>query len=63
MAIPEIKLSPDDKATLEALEADFVDLEREIAKAEAAELDAAPELRQNFEKVKRQRELMLKVYG
>jgi len=63
MAIPEIKLTPEDKATLEALEADIVDLEREVAKAEAAELEAAPQLREDFEKMKKRRELILKVYG
>lgn len=63
MAIPEIKLTAEDKAMLEALGADIAGLEREVAKAEAAELDAAPKLREDFEKMKKRRELILKVYG
>jgi len=63
MPIPEIKLTPEDKAMLEALEADIADLERELTKAEAAELEAAPKLREDFEKMKKRRELILKVYG
>ena len=62
MAIPEIKLKPDDRARLEALEADIVALERELKKAEECEFDVA-QLRADFDKAKRQREAMLRVYG
>lgn len=63
MTIPEIKLTPEDKVTLIALETDIADLEREIVKAEAAELDTAPQLRKDFERMKKQRLLILEVYG
>ena len=62
MPIPEIRLTPEDRKRLEDLEADIVALERELRKAEECELDVA-ELRADFDKAKRQREAILRVYG
>lgn len=62
MALPEIKLTPEARAKLETLEADIVAMEREIKKAEECEIDVA-ELRADFEKAKRQRVALLRVYG
>lgn len=62
MPIPEIRLTPEDRKRLEDLEADIVALDRELKKAEECELDVAA-LRVDFDKAKRQREAILRVYG
>lgn len=62
MAIPEIRLTPEDRKRLEELQADIVALERELRKAEECELDVA-QLRADFDKAKRQREAILRIYG
>ena len=62
MPIPEIRLTPEDKATLEALEADIVALDKELIKAEEAGLDVV-ELKADLEKAKKLRKGLLKFYG
>jgi len=62
MAIPEIKLSDEDRNTLLALEADIAALEREITKAERAGIDVT-ELRTKFDEAKKLREGILREYG
>ena len=62
MVIPEIRLTPEDKARLEDLEADIVALDREIVKAEQVGLDVA-EMKADFEKAKKLREGLLRMYG
>ena len=62
MPIPEIRLTPEDKATLEALEADIVALDKELIKAEQAGLDVA-DLKEDLAKSKKLREGLLKFYG
>ena len=62
MAIPEIRLSPEDKQTLVDLEADVIGLEREITRAERAGLDVT-ELRAKFDESKKLREGILREYG
>ena len=62
MPIPEIRLTPEDKATLEALEADIVALDKELIKAESAGLDVA-DLKADLDKAKKLREGLLKFYG
>ena len=60
--LPDLRLTPEDKATIEALDANLVAAEREIKKAEECEFDVA-EHRATYEKLKRQREAILRVYG
>ena len=62
MPIPEIRLTPEDKATLEALEADIVALDKELIKAEQAGLDVA-DIKEDLAKSKKLREGLLKFYG
>lgn len=62
MAIPEIKLTPEDKTKLEAMSPDIDALSREIAKAKSAGLDVA-ELEVDFKKATKLREGILRVYG
>ena len=62
MAIPEIKLSDEDRNTLLALSADIEAYEREIAKAERAGIDVV-EMREKFEAAKKLREGILREYG
>lgn len=62
MAIPEIKLTPEDKSKLEALQPDIVALRREITKAERAGLDLGT-TKADFEKAVSLREGLLREYG
>jgi len=62
MAVPEIKLSEEDRNTLLALETDIAALEREIAKAERAGIDVT-DLREKFDRAKSLREGILREYG
>lgn len=68
MAVPEIKLTPEDQRTLEALGADIAALEREVAKAERAGLGLMPDsplkkLKEDLATAKKLREGVLKEYG
>jgi len=60
--LPDLKLTPEDKATIEAMDAHLVAAERELKKAEECEFDVA-QLRADVDKLKRQREAILRVYG
>jgi len=62
MAIPEIKLTPDDQRTLEGLGVDIAALEREIAKAERAGIDVKT-LKEDLTKAAKLRAGILKEYG
>lgn len=62
MAIEPIRLSPEDRRTLEALGPDIETLEAEIAKAERAGLDVT-RLRDDLNKAKSLREGVLREYG
>lgn len=62
MAIEEIKLTPEDQATLEALGPDIEALEREIARAERAGLDVTAR-KEDLAKAKTLREGVLREYG
>lgn len=62
MAIPEIKLTAEDKAKLEAMSPDITALQREITKAETAGIDVA-DLKADLAKSLKLREGILKVYG
>jgi len=62
MAIEPIKLSPEDRRTLEELGPDIEALEREIARAERAGLDVTT-LRADLDKAKTLREGILREYA
>lgn len=62
MIKPELKLTEQQKQRLEAMVENIEWLSNEISKAELAEIDVS-ELRINLEKLKRQREKMLEIYG
>ena len=62
MPIPEIKLTPQDKAKLVAMQPDIVALQREVAKAETAGIDVV-ELKADLTKALKLREGILRVYG
>jgi len=62
MAIPEIKLTPEDKRTLENLSGDIAALEREIAKAERVGIDVKT-LKEDLARAKKLRDGLLKEYG
>ena len=59
--LPDIKLTPEDAAIIRAMDAHLAAAEREIKKAEECEFDVA-DLRADYEKIKRQREAILRVY-
>ena len=60
--LPDLRLTPEDKAIIEAMDAHLAAAERELKKAEECEFDVA-QLRADYEKLKRQREKILRVYG
>jgi len=62
MAIPEIKLSSEDKEKLLAMSPDIVALQREVKKAETAGIDVV-ELKADLAKALKLREGILRVYG
>jgi hypothetical protein len=62
MAIEPIKLSPEDRQTLESLGPDIEAIEKEIVKAERAGLDVT-KLKADLDKAKSLREGVLREYG
>lgn len=60
--LPDLRLTPEDKAFIEALDAHLAAVERELKKAEECEFDVA-NMKADIEKLKRQREAILRVYG
>jgi len=60
--LPDIRLNPEDRSFLVEIEANLAALDREIKKAEECEFDVT-ELKASYEKLKRQREKVLRVYG
>jgi len=60
--LPDLRLTPEDKSTIEALDAHLAALDREIKKAEECEFDVA-DMKADVEKLTRQREAILRVYG
>jgi hypothetical protein len=62
MAIDSIKLSPQDRRTLEGLKGDIEVLEKEIAKAERAGIDVSTQ-KDELAKAKSLREGILREYG
>lgn len=62
MAIPEIKLTPEDQRTLEGLAGDVAALEREVAKLERIGADVTT-MKADLEKAKKLRAGLLKEYG
>jgi len=62
MPIEPIKLTPEDKKTLEDLGADIAALEAELDRAERAGIDVT-ELRKKLEASKKLREGILREYG
>ena len=60
--LPDIRLTPEDRVRIEGLDAHLVALEREIKKAEECEFDVV-QMKADVEKLKRQREAILRVYG
>ncbi len=60
--LPDLRLTPEDKARIVALEAHLVSLDREIKKAEECEFDVA-DMKADVEKLKRQRDAILRIYG
>jgi hypothetical protein len=62
MAIPEIKLTPEDQRTLEGLAGDIAALEREIAKLERIGADVGT-MKTDLARAKKLREGLLKEYG
>lgn len=62
MPIPEIKLLPEDKEKLLAMQPDIVALQREIVKAETAGIEVA-DLKADLTKSLKLRDGILRVYG
>lgn len=62
MAIPEIKLTPEDKQKLLDMQPDIDALQREMAKAKSAGFDVA-EMEAELKKSIKLREGTLRVYG
>lgn len=62
MAIPEIKLTPEDKQRLLDLAPDIAALHREIAKAESAGYDVK-QLKADLAEAEKKRAGTLRVYG
>ena len=60
--LPDLRLTPEDKTRIEALDAHLVALDREIKKAEYCEFDVA-DMKADAAKLKRQREKILETYG
>lgn len=60
--LPDLKLTPEDKARMVALEAHLVAADRELKKAEECEFDVT-DMKADVEKLKRQREAILRIYG
>lgn len=58
---PPTKLTPEDRVRFEKLDVWIVWLESEIKKAEECEFDVA-DMKKDVEKIKRQREAVLRVY-
>ena len=59
--LPVLKLTPENRARIEALDAHLVALDREIKKAEYCEFDVA-DMKADVEKLRRQRKKILETY-